>query len=571
MAQITWRNVANTVQGNPAAALGTAQASFSAVGRIADKQLEAAVARDELAANEATDDALQQQFGVGDLRGVDPGANFGEILKDYRAGKEGDSNIAQNAASIRRNNLLSDELAFNATPERRAEVAAREQSQDKREQTRLETDQTRLEVQQQRLAHDKDQWDAGITRANTVRDARSAAQRMTGEFETAGAADTDQFIADSMEQWVQNNPGATPEKLGKQQQTMSDARQGWIEDYALERIPDAYAQLIKDSNGEITVADLAGTDIGDAMTDARQLSRENQKKVYATAEKRRTRAATVAKSKNKLYNMGMNSDGTFTMLSESQADGNKLASADAVDTINSILTSRGIEAKDAGVDKDGQAGKILAKLGGNRDAFRSIFLDNSVVNSNNTILDDEIDWDAANNMADGYATAMRGSAENASKVAQGDGPRVSREEYSRRLASGTADAMFDPTTESATPEAKAEEIATSLQSDSADVREQSKSAAKELRTSLLDTYTDTITDETKSRDPYNSRKVADALRKAGIEVNGQPGKKVKDSDALLAALAEAEGFMKDLKRSQEGLSIQANNKQREQEFVNSLL
>lgn len=74
MAQITWRNVANTVTGNPAAALSAASSAFANVGARSDKMLQAAIARDELAQKNLTDDATQRIFGKGELAGIDKGA-----------------------------------------------------------------------------------------------------------------------------------------------------------------------------------------------------------------------------------------------------------------------------------------------------------------------------------------------------------------------------------------------------------------------------------------------------------------------------------------------------------------
>ena len=139
MAQITWRNVANTVTGNPAAALSSASSAFASAGVGAQRLLTNSLERQKLERAQTTDDALQSIFGEGDLAGIDQDANFGAILKAQQDKLTGDAQIGANqAAQAAAEQRLAVSKLDNSPEARRIK--------DERAQAQLENDQARLGI-----------------------------------------------------------------------------------------------------------------------------------------------------------------------------------------------------------------------------------------------------------------------------------------------------------------------------------------------------------------------------------------------------------------------------------------
>jgi hypothetical protein len=541
---ITWRNVANTVTGNPAAALTAATSAFAVAGENSRAQVKASQEREKLdreallrsaegaiwADGKATLDELEQFKGQ-------EGLDVGTLATNIQAANKTTSDIAKAEAIAGLYGSQQEALDYAAAPEQRLDAKTHRDRMAALEEAQLAGANARTDAMTARLEFDKRTVEASIAKGET----QAQAQNMWSDIRTAGVEFAAGLKAEGMAAFDEQNPNAQPEERSSYEQSLNDQQDNWANSYVTERVPDAWQQLIKDSKGKIVLEDIKGTEIGSMLSEGRRLNSEEVARVHAKAADRRDRAGKVWGSANQLYNMTPNSDGTWELADTDTAEANKLLSADALGAAQNVIQNRGLETESfEGKGATQKIKDILKIVGGNRQAFKQIFQSDAVISQ--TAFGEDIDWKAADQMARGLATTIKGHADKLRKV-ESSSAFISPEEFRSRLQSGQANSVFlkeqDEAQAAKTGIAPTDIGAIAEAVVSTDPVKQTQGTQDFLvaRTAMIDNF-NTIPDNTKKQYPVQTRALIAALRETGATVDGKKDT-VTDPIEALDALERA--------------------------------
>lgn len=361
---ITWRNVANTVTGNPATALSVAGKAFSAVGADADRMRTRRIAQDKLDQENLTDDATQAIFGVGDLAGVDKAADFGKVLEGYRSGKTSDANIAQSEAATGLSEQRLAILERENTPEALALAKREREAQVGREEARLGI------------------ADSTNKRQQSIYDREERARKTSIDLDTGFDADVaarlDPFRA-RIEQGITaleagNDPNAI-EKINaltnsltvETDRVTNEVAPTYLSEYNSRNPGVASPGAIANSRVGQRAAGLRATAQDEATRD-REATRSTQKKY----EKQLKDFIDGGGDGKTLAQIGMNpTTGQLGFLDKDAAKNNRISEIDAIAEVKSRAYYGPVFSEDAEMPQAAQdkVSKIWKQVGGNQQLF----------------------------------------------------------------------------------------------------------------------------------------------------------------------------------------------------------